>query len=101
MGDRAKASAEVDTSVKRSHHPEGRTTERCPPAALPVARLVVETHLVGSSERVADDLGTLQRVTGADELIVTTITHERADRMRSYGLLAQHRSALRGVSQHP
>jgi hypothetical protein len=31
----------------------------------------------------------LQRAVGADELVVTTITHDHADRVRSYELLAQ------------
>ena len=35
-------------------------------------------------------LATLRRVTGADELLVTTITHEHADRVRSFELLAEH-----------
>jgi hypothetical protein len=30
----------------------------------------------------------LRDVTGADELLVTTITHDHADRVRSYALLA-------------
>jgi len=54
----------------------------------------VETQFVGSPQRVVEGLGTLQQVTGADELIVTTITHDHADRMRSYELLAQYWSAL-------
>ena len=31
----------------------------------------------------------LRRVTGADELLITTITHGHADRVRSYELLAK------------
>jgi alkanesulfonate monooxygenase SsuD/methylene tetrahydromethanopterin reductase-like flavin-dependent oxidoreductase (luciferase family) len=38
---------------------------------------------------VADQLEQLRDATGADELIVTTITHEHADRVRSYQLLMQ------------
>jgi hypothetical protein len=34
-------------------------------------------------------LRTLERVTGADELLVTTITHDHADRVRSFELLAR------------
>jgi alkanesulfonate monooxygenase SsuD/methylene tetrahydromethanopterin reductase-like flavin-dependent oxidoreductase (luciferase family) len=48
----------------------------------------VVTQFVGSPETVAERLDTLQRVTGADELLVTTITHDHADRVRSYELLA-------------
>ncbi|PWI41549.1 LLM class flavin-dependent oxidoreductase [Streptomyces sp. ICBB 8177] len=49
----------------------------------------VETQFVGSPARVADQLEQLQEATEADELIVTTITHDHADRVRSYRLLAE------------
>lgn len=48
----------------------------------------VDTQFVGSPSRVADHLERLRDATGADELIITTITHEHADRVRSYHLLA-------------
>jgi hypothetical protein len=34
-------------------------------------------------------LGQVAAVTGVDELLVTTITHRHADRVRSYELLAK------------
>jgi alkanesulfonate monooxygenase SsuD/methylene tetrahydromethanopterin reductase-like flavin-dependent oxidoreductase (luciferase family) len=46
------------------------------------------TQFVGSPATVVERLQTLQRVTGADELLITTITHGHADRVRSYELLA-------------
>ncbi|MFD7325368.1 LLM class flavin-dependent oxidoreductase [Streptomyces sp. NPDC059875] len=49
----------------------------------------VDTQFVGSPGRVADHLEQLQEATGADELIITTITHDHADRVRSYQLLAE------------
>ncbi|MGW3727748.1 LLM class flavin-dependent oxidoreductase [Streptomyces sp. NPDC000851] len=49
----------------------------------------VDTQFVGSPGRVADQLEQLQEATGADELIITTITHNHADRVRSYQLLAE------------
>ncbi|MEU6432276.1 LLM class flavin-dependent oxidoreductase [Microbispora sp. NPDC046973] len=49
----------------------------------------VDTQFVGSPETVAERLRVLQRVTGADELLVTTITHGHAERVRSYELLAE------------
>lgn len=49
----------------------------------------VDTQFVGSAARVADQLEQLQEATGADELLITTITHDHADRVRSYELLAQ------------
>jgi alkanesulfonate monooxygenase SsuD/methylene tetrahydromethanopterin reductase-like flavin-dependent oxidoreductase (luciferase family) len=48
----------------------------------------VDTQFVGSAGQVADKLRQLQEATGADELIITTITHDPADRVRSYRLLA-------------
>ncbi len=49
----------------------------------------VETQFVGTPSEVADQLQQLHEATGADELIVTTITHQHADRVRSYELLAE------------
>jgi alkanesulfonate monooxygenase SsuD/methylene tetrahydromethanopterin reductase-like flavin-dependent oxidoreductase (luciferase family) len=48
----------------------------------------LDTQFVGSPKQVADRLEQLRDATGADELIVTTITHDHADRVRSYQLLA-------------
>lgn len=48
------------------------------------------TQFVGSPATVAARLDQLQEATGADELIITTITHRHADRVRSYRLLAEH-----------
>ena len=62
-------------------HPVG------PDVAAAVADRVA-TRFVGDAAHVADRLEVLQRVTGADELLVTTITHEHAARVRSYELLA-------------
>ena len=47
----------------------------------------VDTQFVGSPETVVEALDVLARATGADELIITTITHDHADRVRSYELL--------------
>jgi len=49
----------------------------------------IDTQFVGSPGQVADQLEQLRDATGADELIITTITHDHADRVRSYQLLAQ------------
>ncbi|MGW2959138.1 LLM class flavin-dependent oxidoreductase [Streptomyces sp. NPDC001220] len=48
----------------------------------------LDTQFVGSPQHVADRLEQLQEATGADELLITTITHAQADRVRSYELLA-------------
>ena len=49
----------------------------------------VDTQFAGSPGQVADQLERLREATGADELIITTITHDHADRVRSYQLLAE------------
>ncbi|MBX9641279.1 MAG: LLM class flavin-dependent oxidoreductase, partial [Mycobacteriaceae bacterium] len=47
------------------------------------------TQFVGNPDEVADRLRALQRVTRADELVVTSVTHRHADRLRSHELIAQ------------
>ena len=49
----------------------------------------VETQFVGSPATVAERLETLRRVTDADELLVTTMTYDHGDRVRSFELLAK------------
>ncbi|HEY3479070.1 MAG TPA: LLM class flavin-dependent oxidoreductase [Streptomyces sp.] len=49
-----------------------------------------DTQFAGSPATVAARLRQLQEATGADELVITTITHAHADRVRSYQLLAEH-----------
>jgi alkanesulfonate monooxygenase SsuD/methylene tetrahydromethanopterin reductase-like flavin-dependent oxidoreductase (luciferase family) len=49
----------------------------------------IDTQFVGTPGQVADQLERLRDATGADELIITTITHDHADRVRSYQLLAE------------
>ena len=46
-------------------------------------------QFVGTAKQVADRLEILREATGADELIVTTVTHDHGDRIRSFELLAE------------
>jgi alkanesulfonate monooxygenase SsuD/methylene tetrahydromethanopterin reductase-like flavin-dependent oxidoreductase (luciferase family) len=55
----------------------------------------IETQFVGTPESVVAQLETLRDATGADELLITTIAHDHADRVRSYELLAKAWSATR------
>lgn len=55
---------------------------------LDVVRDRLATRFVGTPDAVAERLDVLQRATGADELLVTTITHDPRDRERSSELLA-------------
>ncbi|MFE7974894.1 LLM class flavin-dependent oxidoreductase [Streptomyces shenzhenensis] len=49
----------------------------------------VDTQFVGTPSQVADRLEQLQEATAADELLITTITHDHTARVRSYELLAR------------
>jgi alkanesulfonate monooxygenase SsuD/methylene tetrahydromethanopterin reductase-like flavin-dependent oxidoreductase (luciferase family) len=57
------------------------------PRALVADR--IDTQFAGSPGQVADKLEQLRDATEADELIITTVTHDHADRVRSYRLLAE------------
>jgi alkanesulfonate monooxygenase SsuD/methylene tetrahydromethanopterin reductase-like flavin-dependent oxidoreductase (luciferase family) len=48
-----------------------------------------DTQFVGTPGQVADQFDQLRDATKADELIVTAITHDHADRIRSYRLLSE------------
>ena len=47
------------------------------------------TQFVGDHDQVAHRLDALQRLTGADELVVTSVTHAHSDRLRSHELIAK------------
>jgi luciferase family oxidoreductase group 1 len=47
------------------------------------------TQFVGTAAQVVAHLRRLQEATGADELVITTITHDHLDRVRSYELLGE------------
>ncbi|MGF6881509.1 alkanesulfonate monooxygenase SsuD/methylene tetrahydromethanopterin reductase-like flavin-dependent oxidoreductase (luciferase family) [Nocardia sp. GAS34] len=49
----------------------------------------VTTQFVGTPAEVADRLTALQQLTGADELVVTSVTHGHEDRLDSHRLLAR------------
>lgn len=49
----------------------------------------VDTRIVGYPATVVERLDTLARVTGADELLITTATHDPAESRRSFELLAE------------
>ncbi|MDT5018501.1 MAG: hypothetical protein QOD39_4661, partial [Mycobacterium sp.] len=47
------------------------------------------TQFVGDADEVAEKLETLRRVTNADELVITSVTHRHEDRLRSHELIAK------------
>ncbi|GAA4139558.1 LLM class flavin-dependent oxidoreductase [Leifsonia shinshuensis] len=49
----------------------------------------VRTQFVGTPAEVVERLTTLQRATGADELVLTTITHDPEDRAASFESIAR------------
>ncbi|HEY1106760.1 MAG TPA: LLM class flavin-dependent oxidoreductase, partial [Agromyces sp.] len=78
---------------------QGAVPYPAPERATPVEALAPEqaaavqdrldTRFVGSPATVVAQLETLQRASGADELLGTTITHDHARRVDSYRLLAE------------
>jgi alkanesulfonate monooxygenase SsuD/methylene tetrahydromethanopterin reductase-like flavin-dependent oxidoreductase (luciferase family) len=69
-------------------YPDPDTVEPLNAEQLAVVNDRLATQFVGDADEVADKLQTLQRVTGADEMVVTSVTHRQADRLRSHELLA-------------
>ena len=49
----------------------------------------IATQFVGNPDEVAERLHALQRVTDADELVITSVTHRHQDRLRSHELIAK------------
>ncbi|WAJ45844.1 LLM class flavin-dependent oxidoreductase [Mycobacterium sp. Aquia_216] len=56
---------------------------------LAVVKDRITTQFVGTADEVAERLEALQRVTGADELVITSVTHRQSDRLRSHELIAK------------
>ncbi|MGW4353166.1 LLM class flavin-dependent oxidoreductase [Nocardia sp. NPDC004582] len=63
-----------------------------PPLSGPQRHLVddrVTTQLVGAPATVAERLDALRKLTGADEILVTSVAFDHEDRVRSHRLLAR------------
>jgi luciferase family oxidoreductase group 1 len=58
------------------------------PMEKEIIRGFTHGHVVGSPEQVRAELLALAERTGADELMLTTTTHDPADRLRSFELVA-------------
>lgn len=64
----------------------------CEPLTAEQQALVADrtaTQFVGNPDEVADRLELLRRATDADELVITSVTHRHADRLRSHELIAK------------
>lgn len=70
-------------------YPDPNTVEALTPEQTALVQDRITTQFVGTADTVADKLDRLQRATGADELVVTTMTHDHRDRLRSFELLAK------------
>jgi alkanesulfonate monooxygenase SsuD/methylene tetrahydromethanopterin reductase-like flavin-dependent oxidoreductase (luciferase family) len=70
-------------------YPDPDKSEPLTDEQLAVVKDRVATQFVGDPDTVAGKLETLQRVTAADELVITSVTHRHADRLRSHELVAK------------
>ncbi|HET6949893.1 MAG TPA: LLM class flavin-dependent oxidoreductase [Acidimicrobiales bacterium] len=69
--------------------PEEAAAHRFTPQEREVVRGWTSSHIVGSPGTVREGLAALVARTGADELMVTTLTHGADDRLTSYRLVAE------------
>jgi alkanesulfonate monooxygenase SsuD/methylene tetrahydromethanopterin reductase-like flavin-dependent oxidoreductase (luciferase family) len=70
-------------------YPNPDTVEPLSEEQLEIVKDRTATQFVGNPDEVAEKLDTLQRVTAADELVITSVTHRHADRLRSHELIAK------------
>jgi luciferase family oxidoreductase group 1 len=69
--------------------PEEAASYSFTPGEKEAIRAWTSSQIVGGPETVRRGLEELLEGTGADELMVTTLTHDPADRLASYGLVAE------------
>ena len=69
--------------------PEEAAAHEYTPLEVEIARSWTSSHVVGRPERVREVLLALADRTGADELMITTMVHSHAERLRSYELVAE------------
>jgi len=79
----------IRTGVGAMPYPD---PDDCPPLTdeqLAVVKDRTATQFVGDPDEVVERLRALQRVTDADELLVTSVTYRHEDRLRSHELIAE------------
>ena len=69
-------------------YPDPASAPPLTPEQLAVVKDRTATQFVGDPDEVAHRLDALQRLSGADELVLTSVTHRHADRLRSHELIA-------------
>ncbi|MBJ7339981.1 LLM class flavin-dependent oxidoreductase [Mycolicibacterium sp.] len=70
-------------------YPDPASAEPLTAEQQEIVRDRTATQFVGDPDQVAHRLDALQRLSGADELVVTSVTHAHADRLRSHELIAK------------
>ncbi len=70
-------------------YPDPETTEPLSAEQRELVRDRTATQFVGDPDDVAHRLDALQKLSGADELVITSVTHRHADRLRSHELIAK------------
>lgn len=76
-------------AITYPHPDEARTGALLSEREQALVRDRLLSRVVGAPDTVAEGLEVLARVTGADELLLTTETHDPADTARSFELIAQ------------
>ena len=69
-------------------YPDPETTEPLSAEQRELVKDRTATQFVGDPDEVAHRLDALQKLSGADELVITSVTHRHADRLRSHELIA-------------
>ncbi|CAN5834586.1 LLM class flavin-dependent oxidoreductase [soil metagenome] len=70
-------------------YPDPETSAPLSPEQAAVVADRTATQFVGDPDEVVARLETLQRVTGADELVITSVAFDHRDRLRSHELIAK------------
>jgi alkanesulfonate monooxygenase SsuD/methylene tetrahydromethanopterin reductase-like flavin-dependent oxidoreductase (luciferase family) len=70
-------------------YPDPENCQQLTEDQLAIVKDRTATQLVGDPDEVADKLENLRRVADADELVITSVTHRHADRLRSHELIAK------------
>lgn len=79
----------IRTGVGAMPYPDPADLAPLTEEQLSVVKDRIATQFVGNPDEVAAGLEALQRVSGADELVVTSVTHRHEDRLRSHELIAK------------
>ncbi|WP_006246029.1 LLM class flavin-dependent oxidoreductase [Mycolicibacterium tusciae] len=70
-------------------YPDPCSVEPLSDEQLQIVKDRTATQFVGDPDEVVSKLENLQRVTAADELVITSVTHDHSDRLHSHELLAK------------